>query len=59
MTTRNPRKKSASERQGAQKKLWEFSVGGAIGLAIGLTEKKPTPTDDVDDGEEEGMGITM
>ncbi len=34
-------------------------VGGAIGFAIGLTEKKPTPTDDVDDGEEQGMGMTM
>ncbi len=34
-------------------------VGGAIGAVIELTQPKPTPTDDVDDGEEQGMGMTM
>ena len=34
-------------------------VGGAVGFAIGFTEKKTTPTDDVDDGEDEGFEITM
>ena len=34
-------------------------VGGAIGAVIKLSEPKPTPTDDVDDGEEQGMGMTM
>ena len=34
-------------------------VGGTVGLAIGLTEKKTIPTDDVDDGEDEGFEITM
>ena len=32
-------------------------VGGAVGAVIELS--KPTPTDDVDDGEEQGMGMTM
>ena len=34
-------------------------VGGTVGFAIGLTEKKTIPTDDVDDGEDEGFDITM
>jgi hypothetical protein len=34
-------------------------VGGAIGFAIGLAEKQAVPTDDVDDGEDEGFEITM
>ena len=34
-------------------------VGGTVGFAIGFTEKKTTPTDDVDDGEDEGFEITM
>ena len=34
-------------------------VGGAVGFAIGLVEKQPTQTDDVDDGEEQSMGMTM
>ena len=34
-------------------------VGGAIGAVIELTQPKPIPTDDVDDGEEQGMGMTM
>ena len=34
-------------------------VGGAIGAVIELSKPKPTPTDDVDDGEEQGMGMTM
>ena len=34
-------------------------VGSAVGFAIGLAEKQTAPTDDVDDGEEQGMGMTM
>ena len=34
-------------------------VGGAVGAMIELSEPKPTPTDDVDDGEDLGMGMTM
>ena len=34
-------------------------VGGAIGVVMELTQPKPTPTDDVDDGEDEGFEITM
>lgn len=34
-------------------------VGGAIGAVIELTKQHPTPTDDVDDGEDEGFEITM
>ena len=34
-------------------------VGGAVGFAIGLAEKQAVPTDDVDDGDEQGMGMTM
>ena len=34
-------------------------VGGAVGAVIKLSEPKPTPTDDVDDGEEQGIGMTM
>ena len=34
-------------------------VGGALGAVIELTQPKPTPTDDVDDGEDQGMGMTM
>ena len=34
-------------------------VGGAIGAVIELTQPKPTPTDDVDDGEDQDMGMTM
>ena len=33
-------------------------VGGALGVAIDLSQQ-PTPTDDVDDGEDEGFDITM
>ena len=32
-------------------------VGGAVDAVIELS--KPKPTDDVDDGEEQGMGMTM
>ena len=32
-------------------------IGGTVGAVIELS--KPTPTDDVDDGEEQGMGMTM
>ena len=34
-------------------------VGGAIGAVIELTQPKPSPTDDVDNGENEGFEITM
>ncbi|MGM9664476.1 MAG: relaxase/mobilization nuclease domain-containing protein [Eubacteriales bacterium] len=34
-------------------------VGGAIGAVIELSKPKPTPTEDVDDGEDEGFDITM
>ena len=34
-------------------------VGGAVGAVIELSKPKPTSTDDVDDGEEQGMGMTM
>ena len=34
-------------------------VGGALGVAIELAEKQATPTDDIDDGEDEGFEITM
>ena len=34
-------------------------VGGAVGAVIELSKPKPTPTDDVDDGENEGFEITM
>ena len=34
-------------------------IGGTVGAVIELTQPKPTPTDDVDDGEEQGMGMTM
>jgi len=34
-------------------------VGGTIGAVIELSQPKPTPTDDVDDGEDEGFEITM
>ena len=34
-------------------------VGGALGAVIELSQPKPTPTDDIDDGEDEGFEITM
>ncbi len=34
-------------------------VGGAVGAVIELSQPKTTPTDDVDDGENEGFEITM
>lgn len=34
-------------------------VGGAVGAVIGLSKPKPSPTDDVEDGEDEGFDITM
>ena len=34
-------------------------IGGAVGTAIELSKPKPSPTDDVDDGEDEGFEITM
>ncbi|MGM9645506.1 MAG: relaxase/mobilization nuclease domain-containing protein [Eubacteriales bacterium] len=34
-------------------------VGGAAGAVIALTKQHPTPTDDIDDGEDEGFDITM
>ena len=34
-------------------------VGGAVGFAIGFAEKQTTPTDDVDNSEDEGFDITM
>ena len=34
-------------------------VGGAVGAVIELTQPKSTPTDNVDDGEDEGFEITM
>ena len=34
-------------------------VGGASGAVIGLTKQHPTPTEDVDDSEDEGFDITM
>lgn len=34
-------------------------VGGAVGAMIELSKPKPTPTDDVDDGEDEGFEISM
>ena len=34
-------------------------VGGALGVAIELAEKQSTPTDDIDDGEDEGFEISM
>lgn len=34
-------------------------VGFGIGAVVELTQHKPTPTDDVDDGEDEGFDITM
>ena len=36
-----------------------FLVGGTVGFAIGFTEKKTTPTDDVDDDKDEAFEITM
>lgn len=34
-------------------------VGGAVSAVIELTKQNPTPTDDIDDGEDEGFEITM
>ena len=34
-------------------------VGGAVGDMIELSKPKTTPTDDVDDGEDEGFEISM
>ena len=34
-------------------------VGFGIGAAVELTKQKQTPTDDVDDGEDEGFEISM
>ena len=34
-------------------------VGGTVGFAIGLAEKQPMQTDDVDDGEDKGFEISM
>ena len=34
-------------------------VGFGIGAVVELTKQKQTPTDDVDDGEDQGMGMTM
>lgn len=34
-------------------------VGGAIGAVIELSKPKPAPVDDIDDGEEQGMGMSM
>ena len=34
-------------------------IGGAIGAVIELSQPKPTPAEDVDDGEDEGFEITM
>ena len=34
-------------------------VGGAVGAMIELSQPKPSPTDDVDDCEDEGFEITM
>ena len=34
-------------------------VGGAVGVAIELAKKQTTPTEDVDDCEDEGFDITM
>ena len=34
-------------------------VGFGIGAVVELTKQKQTPTDDVDDGEEQDMGMTM
>ncbi len=34
-------------------------IGGAIGAVIELAQPKPSPADDVDDGEDEGFDITM
>ena len=34
-------------------------AGIAAGAVIGLTQQQSTPTDDVDDGEDEGFEITM
>ena len=39
------------------------AVGAVVGFGIGavaeLTQHKPTPTDDVEDGEDEGFEISM
>jgi hypothetical protein len=34
-------------------------VGGAIGAVVELTQQHPQPTEEVDDGEDEGFEITM
>ena len=34
-------------------------VGFGIGAVVELTKQKQTPNDDVDDGEDQGMGMTM
>ena len=34
-------------------------VGGAVSAVIELTKQHPMPTDDIDDGEDEGFDITM
>lgn len=34
-------------------------VGGAVAAVIELTKQHPTPTDDIDDSEDEGFDITM
>ena len=34
-------------------------VGGAVGAVIELSQPKPSPTDDADDGEDEGFEISM
>ena len=34
-------------------------VGFGIGAVVELTKQKQTPTDDVDNGEDQGMGMTM
>ena len=35
------------------------AVGLAAGAVIGLTQQHPTPTEDIDDGEDEGFEISM
>ena len=34
-------------------------IGGAVGTAIELSKPKPSPADDIDDGEDENQGFEI
>ncbi|MBR2446210.1 MAG: relaxase/mobilization nuclease domain-containing protein [Clostridia bacterium] len=55
--------KSEEEKRQREARNAGEAVGAVVGFGIGavveLTQQKPTPTDDVDDGEDEGFEISM